>query len=43
MHTEAGNNSEEDEMVIALSPAQLGAVLAVLVVVFVFIRARRAR
>ncbi len=33
----------EDELVIALTPAQVGIVLMALVVSFVLIRARRAR
>jgi hypothetical protein len=43
MDVEADIASEEDGLVIALTPAQLVALLAVVVIVFVLIRARRAR
>ena len=43
MSTEDLRPAEEDDVVIALGPAQLAAVLAVLVIAFVMIRARKAR
>ena len=43
MNAQDLGSARDDELVIALGPGQLAAVLAILVVVFVLIRARRAR
>ena len=43
MNAEDHGSLRDDELVIALGPVQLAVVLAILVMVFVLIRARRAR